>query len=146
MIHAIEIQKFRGIPYLKLENIAPVNIFTGLNGAGKTSVLEAIHIACNGNSPIHLPMLAQIRGQGINPNTDIALRSYFTYLDLHQPPQITLRTEDGDYELALAIPEKAATRIIHAPNGVNGVASVLSSGGFYDDRISELIFRCFPDS
>lgn len=61
MIHAIEIQKFRGIPQLKLENVAPVNIFTGLNGAGKTSILEAIHIACNGNLPIHLPMLAQIR-------------------------------------------------------------------------------------
>jgi hypothetical protein len=82
MIHAIETQKFRGIPYLKLENIAPVTIFTGLNGAGKTSVLEAIHIACNGNSPIHLPMLAQICGQRINPNTDVALHSYFTNFDL----------------------------------------------------------------
>lgn len=41
-IDAIHIDSFRGIKNLHLEELAPINILTGDNNSGKTSVLEVI--------------------------------------------------------------------------------------------------------
>lgn len=38
----IEIHNFRGIESLKINNIKQVNLITGKNNCGKTSVLEAV--------------------------------------------------------------------------------------------------------
>ena len=40
MISAIEIDSFRGIKNFKLENLFQINILTGGNNCGKTSILE----------------------------------------------------------------------------------------------------------
>ncbi|MDO8630712.1 MAG: AAA family ATPase [Phycisphaerales bacterium] len=42
MLTSIEINGFRGFERLQIPNLAPVTVFTGMNGAGKTTVLEAI--------------------------------------------------------------------------------------------------------
>ncbi|WP_432300580.1 AAA family ATPase [Anaerobutyricum soehngenii] len=41
-IKSIYIETFRGIRNLKLENLAPINILTGDNNCGKTSILEVL--------------------------------------------------------------------------------------------------------
>lgn len=41
-ISSIKIESFRGIKSLELENLQPINILTGDNNCGKTSVLEVI--------------------------------------------------------------------------------------------------------
>ena len=42
LISSIEIKSFRGIRSLKLDNLAQINILTGDNNCGKTSVLEVL--------------------------------------------------------------------------------------------------------
>ncbi len=42
MFTSIEIKAFRGIRDLTLSDVAPVTLFTGNNGVGKTTVLEAV--------------------------------------------------------------------------------------------------------
>ncbi len=42
MISSIDIKTFRGIKDLKLEELAQINILTGDNNCGKTSILEVI--------------------------------------------------------------------------------------------------------
>ncbi len=41
-IKNIYIETFRGIKNLRLENLAPINILTGDNNCGKTSILEVL--------------------------------------------------------------------------------------------------------
>lgn len=48
-ISYLNIQTFRGIKDLKIDNIGSINILVGGNNTGKTSVLEAIQLFCNPN-------------------------------------------------------------------------------------------------
>ena len=43
-LHALEIEGYRGIGHLRLPRLERVNLFVGLNNAGKTSLLEAIRV------------------------------------------------------------------------------------------------------
>ena len=40
-ISELDIETYRGIKKLKMENLAPINIITGDNNSGKTSVLAS---------------------------------------------------------------------------------------------------------
>lgn len=44
LLERLQIQGVRNLVSVKLEQLAPINVIYGANGAGKTSVLEAIHI------------------------------------------------------------------------------------------------------
>ncbi|TCL68549.1 AAA15 family ATPase/GTPase [Hydrogenispora ethanolica] len=46
-IQDLTIKVFRGINELKLKNLAEINIITGINNSGKTSILEAIRLIEN---------------------------------------------------------------------------------------------------
>jgi DNA replication and repair protein RecF len=43
ILNVLEIENFRLFPYLKIEFSDGINIISGLNGQGKTSILESIH-------------------------------------------------------------------------------------------------------
>ena len=46
-ISALNIDSYRGINHLSIDNLGGVNIFLGDNNVGKTSILEAIELLCN---------------------------------------------------------------------------------------------------
>ncbi|KIE58062.1 hypothetical protein A946_09115 [Methylacidiphilum kamchatkense Kam1] len=48
-IHSLEITNFRCFKDLALDDLSRINIITGDNAAGKTTILEAIYIACKPN-------------------------------------------------------------------------------------------------
>jgi len=54
-IQSVNIEKYRGIREGRIEDLAPLTILTGPNGCGKSTVLEAIHVAA---SPTGLDALA----------------------------------------------------------------------------------------
>lgn len=56
---SVTIDGFRGLKNLRLEDLGPVNILVGDNNSGKTSVLEALSIACNPYEPYE--WLAMVR-------------------------------------------------------------------------------------
>lgn len=49
-IESLQIETYRGIRNLEVENLGNVNVFVGDNNTGKTSVLEAIELMCNPNA------------------------------------------------------------------------------------------------
>ena len=53
MIHGLTIQDLRVIQTLELAPVRGINVVSGNNGAGKTSVLEAIYLAGRGRSFRH---------------------------------------------------------------------------------------------
>lgn len=59
-IENLEIDSYRGIHNLKIENLGDINIFVGDNNTGKTSVLEAIQFFCEPN-PYNLLQIARQR-------------------------------------------------------------------------------------
>jgi len=84
----ITIDGFRGLRDLRLEGLGAVNILVGDNNSGKTSVLEAMSIACNPFGPQE--WLAMIRRRdfgGLDENRGQSLRWCF-------PQSGALRNQD----------------------------------------------------
>ncbi len=78
MLTSLSISGFRGIPALKIDDLARVNIFLGGNGAGKTSILEALAAIAN---PVHPGMLATMSTwremPGVNSVAPAGLEAFF---------------------------------------------------------------------
>ncbi|MCD4756568.1 DNA replication and repair protein RecF [bacterium] len=51
MIKKLKLNNFRKFKDLELEFTSDIIVFHGNNAQGKSSILEALHIICNGNSP-----------------------------------------------------------------------------------------------
>lgn len=49
MLKNIDIQNYRAIKHISLNNFANINIFTGAANTGKSSILEAVYFLCNVN-------------------------------------------------------------------------------------------------
>ncbi len=47
MFESIEINQYRGIKHLKVENLKQFNLVVGATNIGKTSLLEALFLANN---------------------------------------------------------------------------------------------------
>ena len=81
-LERLEIDRFRGLRGLKLENLGLINLLVGINNSGKTSVLEALEIYCH---PLDLGVwitTARRREQEnrISPISPLdAIRWLFTY-------------------------------------------------------------------
>jgi energy-coupling factor transporter ATP-binding protein EcfA2 len=50
---SLHIERFRRLENLRLEELGSVNLLVGKNNSGKTSVLEALAVACQPSSPIN---------------------------------------------------------------------------------------------
>jgi DNA replication and repair protein RecF len=46
----IRIERLRNIKFIEISSLAPLNIIHGVNGSGKSSVIEAIHLLATGRS------------------------------------------------------------------------------------------------
>jgi hypothetical protein len=88
MLTSLKIERFRGIPSLTLKDLGRVNVFIGENGAGKTTVLEAVYLAAFPTSPGRLLSLGQHREMP-SPNLDStdSLDTLFFNGDLSQGPR-----------------------------------------------------------
>ena len=98
----ITIKEFRGIRKLSLQDLGKVNIITGENGSGTTSVLEAIHLYTGGASPEIVKEIidsraespGQHRGNGESLTDFLALNSMFWGFPQapHSPDPISITT------------------------------------------------------
>lgn len=71
--HKIQIQGFRGIPELVLENCGKINLLVGKNNTAKTSVLEAIFLLIGASNPILIRNINLFRDIGLIEEEDLRL-------------------------------------------------------------------------
>ena len=68
-IKSLNIERFRGINNLSLTGFSGINIFTGDNNSGKTSVLEILKTSGNPHSPIVWSNLGRVERNSISTRT-----------------------------------------------------------------------------
>ena len=63
LLDSLEIRNFRAFESLSVDKFSRVNLLTGKNNSGKTTVLEAIWLYAQGGTPSSLLTLLQVRDQ-----------------------------------------------------------------------------------
>lgn len=92
MFTELKIQNFRGIRNLEITSLNKINIFVGINGSGKSTVLDAIFISINPNNTQLIPNTNLFRG--IDPNNFDYLLTYFHYFNLKKEIEIILKNNN----------------------------------------------------
>lgn len=89
MIDWIHIHDYRSISSLCIDPFATVNVLIGRNGTGKTSVLEAIALACSPASSVQIARISSWREfPSMRLGVTDAIRSLFPALNLSLAPTI----------------------------------------------------------
>jgi AAA domain, putative AbiEii toxin, Type IV TA system/AAA ATPase domain len=65
-ISALEIENFRSLQHLKIEGLGRVNLITGRNNTGKSSVLEALHLFTSDASPSVISRILRYREEFVD--------------------------------------------------------------------------------
>jgi AAA15 family ATPase/GTPase len=95
----INITNFRSVAELKIENFKQVNLITGRNNCGKTTVLEALFLISGMSNP-QLPVMIN-NFRDLNLNSDDNFNFIFHNLDFEQEPQIIALLDGAKRSLAI---------------------------------------------
>ena len=99
---SVTVQNYRGLSDLSIGELGQVNVLVGRNGVGKTSLLEALALACLGRQPEENIRGALARAGIINQRTLEAV-----YGDKESPARITLEANGSRYGVTLQPPGEA---------------------------------------
>lgn len=111
MFRQIEIENFRGIERLALDDLRRINLFVGRNNSGKTTVLEAVFLLCGGADAALPTRLARLRGQPRALEDDDAVwRPLFHRFDSARPIEVRGRwsVDDSLRRLVATAAERSA--------------------------------------
>lgn len=93
MYKVIALKNFRGFRDTQLVSLSRINVITGLNGAGKTSLLEAAFLISGGANASNTARIYGFRGNTeYAPDYDKAFRWLFRHLDPDSFPLISAST------------------------------------------------------
>lgn len=108
MFHNIEINRFRGIKYSKIEGFKQINLFFGKNNCGKSSLLDAFFLISGISNP-KLPLNVNIiRNYRRLESSDMKLDFYS--LDMSSP--IVIKAENGETrELQISVVESSSSKV-----------------------------------
>ena len=115
MLDHLSICHFRGFRALKMERLARVNLIAGKNGAGKTSLLEALFLLAGAGNINLFPQLQALWGLGSNVESvplmgETAWAPLFHALDAEHAARIAGRhSQFGDLTLKLALERRSPT-------------------------------------
>lgn len=95
MFRVLELQNFRGFQEARLTGLTKLNLLTGLNGSGKTSILEAAFLISGAANASLAASLYGFRGEHLwNVGVDRPFRSLFRNLDPETIPQIVASSSE----------------------------------------------------
>jgi len=95
MFKVLELANFRGFEQARLAGLARINVFTGLNGSGKTSILEAAFLISGGANAGLAASLYGFRGEsGFPIGSERIFRTLFRNLNPGTVPKIVASTSE----------------------------------------------------
>ncbi len=101
---ALKIRHFSGLKEFTADGFKRINLFVGLNNYGKTSILEALYLACNYQDPVSLNNLNTLRGLTLTePNIDEIINNLFYSIDVKQPIEIDITCENGTERFSIEL-------------------------------------------
>ncbi len=115
MLERIKITNFRRFRELEVPRTTRINVITGSNNAGKTSLLEAIFLLSSGGNPIGVNIGRDLRGLAEDTQKPAAVREIlwkpmFSALDTGTPIEIAAHhTDSGSISVKIALEEAAKT-------------------------------------
>lgn len=121
MFRSVRIQNFRQFKDLELKNLGRINLITGQNNTGKTSLLEALFLLDNPLDPYRTVILANLRGIGaVSAATPELWDWLFLNHDSAHPIHMQATDTDGRRtELDISLSRGSVI-----PLGVNGGAAL----------------------
>lgn len=88
----LEIERFRGIKYIKLENLGQINVILGSNNVGKSTILESVFMLSGMSNPLLPSQLNLLREKNFG---DLSYVKYlFNKVDLNNHPVIKGKTTE----------------------------------------------------
>jgi len=123
MYRSLEVRNFRGLKSLSLDDLGTVNLITGLNDAGKTSLLEAIFLHASGPLAglFTVQTLRPSRRQediAVGPDSENPWNSLFHGFNTSEPIEIEAKTSVGPRRLRIA-----EDNIVGSVGGAGGAPS-----------------------
>jgi hypothetical protein len=133
-ISTLTIKRFRSLRQLKLEGLGRVNLITGRNNTGKSSILEALRILASDASPMVLASILHYReediGEAEEPGRPVDVESLFQLGNLFTGfPQIS---------------EIKEPIVLAANGGKRSMRLTISVGLFSEHRDAEGLRRLVP--
>ncbi len=96
MYKSISIKNFRCFEDITIEPFKRINLITGLNNAGKTSLLEALYLSRVPNKPEKLINISGLRGIEVFPNDADALWGDLFFKRNYKDNKITISCAEAD--------------------------------------------------
>lgn len=91
---SIEIQKYRGVNHLAIDDLSRVNIFLGHNNSGKSTILESLMLLMGMSNPDIVQRVNSFRTRNLFSNFN-DVRYIFHNLDFNHAPEIQAQQFDG---------------------------------------------------
>ena len=110
MFQNLEIRNFRLFERLKVEKLGRINLLTGGNNSGKTSLLEALFLLCSMGNPQIVLRINAFRGF-TEPATPAAVREVlfkplFHHFDLKKSIEISGQKKSNTVKLTIKVEQK----------------------------------------
>jgi hypothetical protein len=120
MFKSVRIRNFRQFHDLEFKGLAPINLITGKNSAGKTSLLEAVYLLDGPVDPPRTVTIAQFRGiGGITSGSPELWEWLFRNRDTSQPIMLCGKARSGP-KTELNVRLSRGSLIPTTANGVRG--------------------------
>jgi AAA15 family ATPase/GTPase len=141
---SIDINNFRSIENLRISNFKQINLITGRNNCGKTTMLEAMFLIAGMSNP-QLPVTIQ-HFRDLIPASDDSLNIIFRNLNFDQFPHIHAVLDGTKRELVIkpkySIPNNPTIinsgKISNNVHTVNGLSLEFNDGNSKTNFVSEI--------
>ena len=91
MFNRIQILNYRGFSNLEITQLSRINLVTGENNSGKTSLLETLFLLCGAGNPslvVSVNLFRDLQPQPSSAAPEIAWKPMFAALDMTRPVEI----------------------------------------------------------
>ena len=101
MIKKLNLENFRGFSYIELPDLGKINIISGKNNSGKSSILEGVFLALDYKSPDSFAVLNNFRGLPVLTLTSSAILWEPLFYNFVKSKDLIIRLGFEDRELTL---------------------------------------------